>query len=104
MPEKVYLGINKYDQLTKQPLQDVEFKITVEENGTKRDINHIVTNGQGHAIVPIDTFKEEANGRSVIYTIHEVQALDSYRKIQDFKFQVLYDAKGGISSLQVLSN
>ncbi len=104
MPEKVYLGINKYDWLTKNPLENVEFKVTVEENDTKHDIGNIVTNAQGNAIVQIDTFKEVESGRSVIYTIHEVQALDTYRKIQDFKVQILYDAKGGISSWQILSN
>ena len=104
MPERVYLAINKYDWLTNNPIQDVEFKVTVEENGTSRDINSVLTNAQGNAVVQIDTFKEEAQGRSVIYTIHEVAAPDSYRKTQDLKIEVLYDAKGGISSWQVLSN
>lgn len=104
MPERVYLAINKYDWLTNTPIQDVEFKVSVEENGTSRDINSVLTNAQGNAVVQIDTFKEEAQGRSVIYTIHEVAAPDSYRKTQDLKIEVLYDAKGGISSWQVLSN
>lgn len=104
MPEKVNLGITKYDWLTNEPIQDVQFKVTVEENGRTRDINNILTNARGYAIVQIDTFREEAQGRSVTYTIHEVAAPDSYRKTQDFQIQVLYDSKGGISSWQVLSN
>lgn len=104
MPEKVYLGIHKYDVTTNANLENVQFKVTVEENGRTRDINNIKTNSVGEAVVELDTFKEGQGERSVIYTIKEVQTLDSYRKVQDFKIQVLYEAKGGIRSWQVLSN
>lgn len=103
MPETVYLGIHKYDQLSKANLENVQFQVTVEENGRKYTKN-ITTNAQGIALVELDTFRTQENARSVIYTIHEVEALDTYRKVQDFQIQVLYDANGGISGWQVLSN
>lgn len=104
MPEKVNLGITKYDKLNNNPLQDVQFKVTVEEDGIKREINDILTDGNGNAVLQIDTFKENSKERNVIYTIQEVQAVDTYRKIQDFKIQVMYEEKGGIAAWQVLSN
>lgn len=104
MPEKVNLGITKYDGLNSNPLQNVQFKVTAEENGAIRDINDILTDGNGNAVVQIDTFKEDAGERNVIYTISEVQAVDTYRKIQEFKIQVMYEEKGGIATWQVLSN
>ena len=104
MPETVNLGIKKYDGLNNNPLQNVQFKVTVEENGTIREINDILTDGNGNAVLQIDTFREEAEERNVIYTISEVQALDTYRKIQEFKIQVMYEEKGGIATWQVLSN
>lgn len=104
MPEKVYLGIHKYDVTTNANLENVDFKVTIEENGRSRDINNIKTNSAGEAVIELDTFKDGQGERSVIYTIKEVQTLDSYRKVQDFKIQVLYEAKGGIRSWQVLNN
>ena len=104
MPEKVNLGITKYDGLNSNPLQNVQFKVTAEENGAIREINDILTDGNGNAVVQIDTFKEDAGERNVIYTISEVQAVDTYRKIQEFKIQVMYEEKGGIATWQVLSN
>lgn len=104
MPEDVKLGIAKYDQLTKAPLQNVQFKVTVEENGLTHDVTGINTNTEGLAVAKIDTFKETATGRVVTYTIHEVNQPDSYRRMQDLVIKVVYAADGGITSWLELSN
>ena len=104
MPEDVKIGFTKYDELTNTPIPNVQFKITVEENGSTYDINDIVTNSDGLFVAKIDTFKETAAGRTVTYTIKEMNQPDTYRKIQDLKIMVVYAADGGISSWMEITN
>ncbi len=104
MPEDVKLGITKYNELTKAPLQNVQFKVTVEENGRTHDAGTINTNVNGLAVGKIDTFIETASGRVVTYTIHEVNQPDSFRRMQDLVIRVVYAPDGGITSWLELNN
>lgn len=104
MPEDVKIGFTKYDELTNTPIPNVQFKITVEEDGNTYDINDIVTNSDGLFVAKIDTFKETATGRTVTYTIKEMNQPDTYRKVQDLKVMVVYAPDGGISSWMEITN
>lgn len=103
MPEKVYLGINKSDKVTNDKLANVEFKVTVEENGTTRTINNILTNENGNIVVELDAFKNTGTERVVKYKVEEINQLDGYRKVQPYEIEVKYDEKGGINTWQVIN-
>lgn len=98
MPEDVKLLINKYDELTNKPIQGVNFKIEVEENETSYEINNLTTNSNGQIIKKIDTFKETEHGRIVKYTIKELAAPDTYRKVNDVVVTITYAPDGSIQS------
>lgn len=98
MPEDVKLLINKYDELTNEHLQGVNFKVVIEENGTSYEINNITTNSNGQIIKKIDTFKETEHGRIVKYTIKELEAADTYRKVNDLIITITYAPDGSIQS------
>lgn len=104
MPEDVKLLINKYDELTNVPIQGVNFKVIVEENGTSYEINNMTTNSNGQIIKKIDTFKETEHGRIVKYTIKELAAPDTYRKVNDVVVTITYAPDGSIQSFIEESN
>lgn len=104
MPEDVKLLINKYDELTNAPLQGVNFKVVVEENGTSYEINNMTTNSNGQIIKKIDTFRETQDGRIVKYTIKELVAPDTYRKVNDVVVTITYAPDGSIQSFIEESN
>lgn len=104
MPKDVKLGIYKYDGLTNSVMSDVSFTLKTEESGRVTTQKTVVTNADGTAAEVVDTFKEQTSNRIVKYTISEVQAAQSYRKIQDVVIQVTYKEDGTIFLYDVLSN
>ncbi len=103
-PKDVKLGMYKYDGLTNTVMQDVSFKLKTEEVGKKASEKTVVTNSDGTAVDVVDTFVEKTTNRVVKYTISEIQAAKSYRKIQDVVIQVTYKQDGSIYLYDVLSN
>lgn len=103
-PRALKIGLKKYDQLNNQPMGDVKFTVTKDDgSGTISSPVQITTDPQtGTVVAQIDEFmtKEAAKAKTVKYTIHEVEAPATYRKIQDAVIEVLYDGYGRISSFR----
>ncbi len=105
-PKDVKVGIYKYDDLNKNKMSNVKFKVTAKETG-KVDVikDNIVTNSDGTAVDVIDNFKETTEkNRVVTYIISEIEAAPSYRKIQDVEIKVTYNSDGTIYLYDVISN
>lgn len=103
-PKDIRLGLYKYDGLTNGVMQDIKFTITTEEVGKRPIQKTLVTNSDGTAVDVVDTFVESNNNRVVKYTISEIEAAKTYRKIQDIVIQVTYKQDGSIYLYDVLSN
>ena len=104
-PKDVKLGIEKYDDLTKNEMEDVHFKVKTEVvGGATSETNNIVTNANGKVVSVVDNFTSQSANKVVKYIISEIEAANSYRKIQDVVLQVTYKEDGTLYLYDVLSN
>ena len=103
-PKDVKLGIEKTDKVTNAPMENISFTLKTEEVGKVAISKNVVTNADGTVIDTVDTFVDSNTNRVVQYTISEIQAAESYRKIQDVVIQVTYREDGSIYLYDVLSN
>ena len=104
-PKDVKLGIYKYDELTNSAMENVKFKLKTEVvGGATSEIASTVTNADGTVTNVVDNFVEQSTNRVVKYTISEIEAAKSYRKIQDVVLQVTYKEDGTLYLYDVLSN
>ena len=105
MPKDVKIGIKKYDKLTNEAMDKIEFTVKAEVvGGPTNEITPIVTNEDGTVTAVIDNFKETTSNRVVIYTISEIKAAETYRKIQDVVIKVTYNQDGSMYLYDVISN
>lgn len=103
-PKDIKLGISKYDGLTSKPIEGIQFTVKAEEAGKKTSEKTIVTNANGAGVDIVDTFVEKNTNRVVTYTISEIKAAKTYRKIQDIVVKVTYKPDGSLYLYDVLSN
>lgn len=101
-PKDVKIGIEKFDKLTSEKLENVGFDITRQEvnTSTKSTFNE-QTEANGNITEIVDTFDAE---KEIIYTISETKQLDAYRRIEDVVIRVKYAADGSIDYYNVDSN
>lgn len=101
-PKDVRIGIEKYDDLTKGKLENVEFKVTRQEVASS---NTTEFNGQtevnGNITETVDSFN---TAKEVVYTISETKQLEAYRAIEDVVIRVKYGDDGRIVYSNVDSN
>lgn len=101
-PKDVKIGIEKYDELTKEKLEGVGFKISRQEvNSSSVTEWNGETQVNGNITETVDKFD---NDKEVVYTITETKQLDAYRRIGDIVIRVKYDADGRVSYYNVDSN
>lgn len=103
MPKDVKIGITKTDGLTKEPLSGVEFNVTTAIAGGATTTKTLTTKDDGTAIDVVDNFVKQVNGKTVRYTISEIKAVETYRKIQDVVIDVNYREDGTIVDWQQIS-
>lgn len=105
-PKDVKVGIYKYDQTTEEVMPDVKFKLKTEEVGKVDIQKEVITNADGTVIEVVDEFEELEipEYKTVKYTISEIEAAESYRKIQDVVVQVTYREDGSMYYYDVLNN
>ena len=101
-PRDVKIGIEKYDQLTNQKLENVGFDITRQEvNTSTKSTYNEQTEANGDITEIVDSFDAE---KEILYTISETKQLDAYRRIEDVVIRVKYAADGSIDYYNVDSN
>ena len=105
-PTDLKLALYKYDKLTNQPMDNVQFTITKKNELTGQTYapTTITTNETGAAIATIDTFKETINGGLYTYTFHEDAVPETYRKIEDTTIEVRYNPDGSINAWEKVAN
>lgn len=104
-PKDVKLGMYKFDEVTKQPIEAVGFTLTTKEQGKVDSVKTVVSRDNGTAIDVVDQFKETDGGNRVVtYLISEIDAPASYREIQDVEIRVTYKPDGSIYLYDVISN
>ncbi len=104
MPRDVKLGITKYDKLTNQKLNGVQFKVKKEIGTSEIKEQSIITNENGTNIQVIDEFAKRNLPQTVKYIISEIVVPATYRKIQDVVLEVTYNEDGRIGNYTVVSN
>lgn len=106
MPEALKIGLYKYNDLTKAPIEDVPFTITAEDiqTGKVEDLGRIVTQANGEIVEKIDTFNTSLSGKVIKYTIHEDEVPNTFRKIEDIVFLIRYNADGSMASCNQIEN
>lgn len=101
-PKDVKIGIEKFDKLTNERLENVGFDIISQEiNSTTKNTFNEQTEANGNITETVDTFTSE---KEVLYTITETNQLDAYRRIDDIVIRVKYAADGSIDYYNVDSN
>ena len=103
-PKDVKLGIEKYDEVTNEVMGNIGFTLKIEEDGKVPTEKNVITNADGTAVEVVDEFKEQTGFRTVVYTVSEIEAAVSYRKIQDVVIRVTYREDGSMYLYDVLSN
>lgn len=104
-PKDVRLGMYKYDEVTKEPMQAVGFTLTTKEEGKVDSTKTVVSKENGTVIEVVDQFEEtDGKNRVVTYLISEIDAPKSYREIQDIEIKVTYKPDGSIYLYDVISN
>lgn len=104
IPNDIKIGIEKYDKLTNEEMNDVGFNVKTEVVNEKTSNKELITNVDGTVAGIIDNFEARPDYRIVNYTISEIEIPNSYRKIQDVVIQVTYNPDGSIFLYDVLSN
>lgn len=98
-PLNVKLGIFKYDETTLQAMGPVKFEVTRKDMVSGAETTtEMTTQTNGNIVGIIDKFNEAA-GKTIKYTIHEVRTpvVDSYRIMEDVAFVISYENDGRIS-------
>ena len=103
-PLDVKFGINKYDEVTNEGMQGVEFKVSKElVSGTVTEYTFI-TDEEGFEIKKIDEFAKRNDPIIVKYTLSEINVPGNYRMIEDVVIEVTYLANGRIGDYTIISN
>lgn len=106
MPKDLNIGLYKFDKTNENPISNVSFEITKENvsSGAIGTPKTITTNSDGYVYDVIDSFETSATGRTIKYTIHEVNTPASYRTMEDVVFVIRYNADGSIASANQIEN